>query len=949
MNTPNPHRRAPLAAALALALAGPCAALAQDTTDDEDNLVLEEVTVTGTRIKGLDLKGAAQAIQLDRQDLLESGADSLGQLMQDLTVTGGGVGTFTTSTAGALSSETPVGAASVSLRGLGVGSTLTLINGRRATVSSFANGQASFIDINSIPTSAVERVEVLLSGASASYGADAVAGVVNYVLRDDFEGLEVSASYGDSTASSDNSRENINVLWGWGNDRHHVMALVDWFHRDPLFDRDREITRNSIRPSQQGFYPSFNDLFLMFFDQTEEPQDGGCAEEDFGFGNFGEFCEVNTNEFTAVFDEFESLGGMLNYTFDFSDRGRWYNEVIYQETDSDGTSSPANFSRAPVDPENPFWPDALVADMVAEGGVDDFSAFYGFPIFAWGKIPEPRAVNVQSESLRLVSGLDFDIGADWNLDTGLTYGRNENEQVGLSGLVIAEAFYNANLGNLCTDGTEVNRWDVDLVRPGASFVGETCEDLGLTTLWYNPFEGQENQPEGIDDFLRTQARRNGESELFAWDATLSGPLFEMNGYTVQSAFGAEWRREEVKDTPSGVAVATTFNPEPILGFSSTSADAERDQYAFFGELFWPLTDTLDLQLAGRYDHYDSFGGDFNPKVALRWAPVESLIFRGNYSTSFRAPALAQVGAGTLLSSFTVNCMETPEACAGDPTADGEALLSEDVANDDLEPETAETYGVGVLWLPTEDIEFTADYWRIQYEDVIGIDEDDFIRRAFLGQYPIVGEGELPTGVAGLETVEVFVTDPETGLEVPGDFVVDAHFELSNLGFQDTSGVDLTYTQYLDAGAGEVTLLADVTYLIEYERQSSPASPVIDEAGEFRFPEWLANARVRYTRQNWSGSFGARYTGSYRDDPAPRTLEALGLPPGTEVDVDSWLAFDLFLDYDFTENNWISLSVRNVFDEDPPLVLGTGANVDQINHNSMGRFVTLRYTHQFGVR
>ena len=934
-----PTRKRPLATACALALAvgaTPGTLLAQDTgTEFDDDMVMEEIMVTGTRIKGLDMKGAAQAVQVNQRDIMESGAENIGQLMQDLTVTGGGLGTFTTSTAGPLSSETPVGSSAVSLRGLGTGSTLTLINGRRASVASFARGQASFIDVNSIPTSAVERVEILLSGASASYGADAVAGVVNYVLRDDFEGLEVTASYGDSTASSDNSRTNINLLGGWGNDRHHVMALVDYYQRDPLFDRDRKISAESIRPSQQGFYPSFNDLFWMFYDQTEEPQDGGCAEEDFGFGNFGEYCEVNTNAYTSVLDEYSSLGGMLTYQFEIDDDKTWYNEFIYQETDADGTSSPANFSRAPVDPESPLWPEALKASMVEEGsfeGLEAWEDFYGYPIYAWGKLPEPRAVNVTSESMRLVSGLDWDLNADWNLDTAITYGRNESEQHGVAGLVIAEAFYNASLGNVCTDGTVVDRWELDLVRPDAFYIGDTCEDLGKTTLWYNPFGGQEEQAAGIDELIRTEARRNGKSELWAWDATASGPLFDFRGYTVQSAIGVEWRRESVNDVPAGVAVATTFNPEPILGFSSTSADAERDQWAAFIELFVPITDNFDLQLAGRYDRYDSFGGDFNPKVAFRWAPVDSLILRGNYSTSFRAPSLAQVGAGTLLSSYRVDCVATPGACDGDPGADGEALLSEDVANDNLDPETADTWGFGLLWSPTDRIDVTADYWSISYENVIGIDEDDFIRRALAGAYPVVGGGELLTGTPGLE--------------VENGFVIDAHFELSNLGFQDISGVDLTYTQAIDFDNSTLTLMADATYLIEYLRKSSPASPRIDEAGEYLYPQWLASAKARYTIGDWDMSLRARYTDSYTDDPAPRTLDALGIPRDTVVNVDSWLVWDANVAYNFTDTNFLSLNVRNLLDEEPPLVLGTGANVDQINHSSMGRFITLRYTHRF---
>ncbi len=933
MKTNQLFARSPIAMAVAVAALGLSMPLQAQEADSES--MMEEVIVTGTHIKGLDLKGATKVVQISREEIAESGAEGLGELMQDLTITGGGAGTFTTSTAGALSSDTPVGSSSVSLRGLGTGSTLTLINGRRASVSSFANGQASFIDINAIPAAAVERIEVLPNGASATYGADAVAGVVNYVLRDDFDGLEISASYGDSTAGSDNSRQNVNLLFGTGNEQHRFMAILDYFERDPLFDRDRAISRESVRPSQQGFYPSFNDLFFMFFDQTEEPQDGGCAADEFGSGNFGEFCEVDVNEFTSVLDEYESLGGVMTYQFQVNERMRWFNELMFQRTDANGTSSPANFSRAPVDPESPLWPQALIDDIVEEGsfeGVTDFSDYYGFPIFAWGKFPEPRAVTRESETLRFVTGLEIELDDGWSLETGLTYGRDESEQRGISGLVIAEAFYNANLGNLCTDGSTVERWDVNLVRPSASFVGETCEDQGKTTLWYNPFGGQEQQADGIDEAIRTTAQRSGESELWAIDAVASGPAFEFNGRTVQSAVGFEYRHEEVMDVPSGVAVATTFNPEPVLGFSSTSADAERDQWAVFGELYVPLADNVELQLAGRYDDYDSFGSDFNPKVALRWQVADPLILRANWSTSYRAPSLAQVGAGTLLSSYRVDCSATPGACDGDPGAEGEALLSEDVANDNLEPETADTYGFGLVFQPTEDIDLTVDFWEINYDNVIGIDEDDFIRRALAGQYPVVGEGELPTG--------------SPGLEVAGGFVIDAHFELSNLGFEDVRGVDFTYTQYVDVGPGRLALLADATYLDEYKRQSSPASPVIDEAGEYTYPQWLLNGKVRYRWDRWSTSLTMRYTDSYRDDPSPRVLEAVGLPADADVKVDDWTVWDISASYDFSDDSYAQLTVRNLTDEEPPLVLGTGANVDHINHDSMGRFITLRLTHRF---
>jgi outer membrane receptor protein involved in Fe transport len=124
------------------------------------------------------------------------------------------------------------------------------------------------------------------------------------------------------------------------------------------------------------------------------------------------------------------------------------------------------------------------------------------------------------------------------------------------------------------------------------------------------------------------------------------------------------------------------------------------------------------------------------------------------------------------------------------------------------------------------------------------------------------------------------------------------------------------------------------------------SPRIDEAGEYLYPQWLASAKARYSIAKWDFSLRARYTDSYKDDPAPRTLDALGIPRGTIVNVDSWLVFDLNVAYNFTDTNYLSLNARNLLDEEPPLVLGTSANVDQINHSSMGRFITVRYTHRF---
>ncbi len=936
----------PLAAIIAVALASPLLAQTADpvATGPEAQVSAEDITVTGTLIRGLDLKGGVQAITLDREAILETGASSIIDVLKDLPQTRGGRGTFSTANSGPLSGDTPTGSAGVSLRGLGVSATLTLINGRRASISSFANGQESFIDINSIPDAAIKRVDVLPNGSSALYGADAVAGVVNFVLRDDFEGLELEASYGDSTAGSNEGRFRVSGVAGFRAGDHHFTLVGQYYKRNAFYLRDREISANSLRPSQQGFYPSFNDLFSMEFDQTEGPGGAGCPADQFGEGDLGEFCTVNTNAFVTADAELESFGGVASHRMEISDSFTWFNEFIYSRTDSSSVTSPANFSRTPTDPENPNYPDALKADLAAEGGCRRFSCFYEFPIFAWGKYPDPRGVEIRSDSYRLTTGFDIETGFGWNVRTTMTTGGNDRVQKGTSGLVRSGAFYDLNLGNICTDGSRVNRWTVNAARPTANYVGNTCEAAGKKTLWYNPFGGQGTQADGVRELLETTAERRGSSRSLQFDAVASGDLFSFNGRTVKAAIGAEWRSESVSDRPSGEAVATSANPEPILGFSSTSASASRKQISLFGELYVPVADSLDVQLAGRFDKYDDFGSDFNPKITVRWQPLEQLILRGNFSTSFRAPSLAQSGAGVLLSSFRVRCAETPQACGGNPLATGQALLSEEVGNPNLEAEDATTWGVGAVFLPTPDIELKLDYWNIDHRNLVGIDESDFIRRALAGEFPVVGQNELPTGTPGLEARNI-VRDGQGN--IVSAIVTDGQFQLDNLGFQKTQGIDVSYTHYLpETGIGKFTLLFDATYLIKFDRKASPNSPLEELAGDYLYPKFVATGRVRWRNGPFGATLSGFYTSGYRDDPDTRTLEAVGLAPGTIVNVDSYFTMDANLRYDLQKNTTVALNVRNIFDKTPPLVLGSTANVDRFNHDLVGRFVSARLTHRF---
>ncbi len=910
-----------------------------DEPSDNDTQDLERVTVTGSRIAGVDVEGSQPLRIINRDELVESGADNIVDFLETLALTGGGDGTFTTRTAGALSTSSPVGSAGVSLRGLGTSSTLTLLNGRRIAVASFANRQESFVDINSIPMAAVERIEILPSGASAIYGADAVAGVVNIILRNDFDGIEVSAGYGNSHASSNDSRYDINLIGGFSGDRHRSTVILDYFRREPLFDRDRPETRFEIRPAQQGLYPSFNDLFLMWDDITEKPEEGGCPADQFvGDGVFGEYCELNRGAIVATRDEMESWSATGLFNVDVSDDLEWFNELSFVRVESRGTSSPAPFSRIPVDPERPDWPEGLVRDIVAEGGVDDFSEFFGFPIFAWGAFPDPRQVEVKTDNVRIASGLRGHFGS-WEWESALSYGRSESTQNGVAGLYRTLEFRQAMLGNLCSDGSFAGRWENVLGRNPQFVGGPSCEDLGQQTVYYNPFFGQANQDPLVDELLRTEATRRGQSDMWSFDYRTSGDLFELSdGRWVMGAFGYEFRYEDIVDDPSPEARSTADNPEPTLRFSFTEAQATRQQHAAYAEFFVPLAEDFELQLAGRFDHYDDFGSDFNPKVAFRWQPIDQLVFRGSWSTSFRAPSLAQSGAGVTLSSFGVPCDRVPAACGGEDSG-ANVIDTELLGNPDLAPETAENIGLGFAWQIDRNTDMTVDYWYIDYENLVGIDDLDFILRALDGQFPVVD----------LDAGDEFLAQGQPGLIFEGGSLIQANVPLQNFGFQKTDGIDFSLSRNFDLGQyGTMRMIADATWLNRFDRELSPTSGSESLAGQWRYPRWLADLSLRWRYDAWRTRLGARYVGNYKDDLEglrQDVLDRFDLTPDSDVDVGSWLTFNLNLSYDISPNSWLSFNVDNVFDRSPPFVFGSAAGVDFINHNTMGRFYQVRYTHR----
>lgn len=915
-----------LSVAIAAALAS-LSVQAQTTPPPEadEAKALDKIVVTGSNIRGIDLEGAQPITVINAEDIRQLGAVSVTDLVTQIAAARGGTGTFSTSQSGALQADSPAGSAAVSLRGLGTASTLTLVNGRRIAVSSFASGSENFVDVNAIPLAAIDRVEILTTGASAIYGADAVAGVVNFILRDDFDGLRLSASLGDSEADTDETRANANLVAGYVGEQSRGLLVVDAFKRNALYDRDREISAVEPRPSQQGIYPSFNDLFAMEFDLVE----AGCPDAQrfdgrpgFPISRFGAYCSLNRNAYTPTDPETERYGAYGTWAFDFGDGTEYFTELALQHNTSRAASAPAPWSEEEIAFDHPGMPAELRARLLAAGADPDFT------IFGWGRFPDAREIEVETRSLRWLNGLRGMAG-DWDWETTATYSRSRSTQEAVAGIYNVARFRAGLLGELCASGATN-------CRPGAG------------GLYYNPFGGQSNNSPQVLDLLREQVPRDGRSDLFAADAKLSGLWGELGGGGIGWAFGAELRREDIEDAPSPLATLDPLTGEvPVYGFGSTAVQADRAQFAVYAESFLPFTSTFDARIAARYDHYSDFGSDFNPALGLRWQPFDSLLFRGGWNTSFRAPSLAQVGAGTTLGSGALPCSQGSEFfnsfCGGFSGDDG--FLTEIYGNPDLKPETSTAWYLGTVVSFGEDTTLTLDYWNFDQRDLVDIDELELFRLALTDASLIYRTSALPPGQIGIGIRNGAV----------GGNVDQVNLELTNIGRQRTDGIDIGFDhRFEERSWGRLRFEFDATWFNSFERSESCGGGVdtrrgagacsggqrlVERVGEFRYPEWTANAGFAWSRGGSFARLFANYVDGYYDDD-----QRAEVPAGRRV--GSWTTLNLTVGQDIGEHHSVSLAVRNLADRDPPIALGSAANVDLYNHNTLGRFWTVDYVLSF---
>ncbi|NOU50579.1 TonB-dependent receptor [Pseudoalteromonas sp. JBTF-M23] len=893
----------------------------------------EKIQVTGSRIKRADMEGANPVQLITRDDLVASGISNVGDILQEIPSVAGQGTNAAVNNGGS-------GAVRVSLRGLGAERTLVLLNGRRVVAS--GSGANASVDLSTIPTAIIKRVEVLKDGASAIYGSDAVGGVVNIITRDDFEGFEANAMYDASTHGADGETKSYDFTVGFSGDKGNVVVSAyysqygeqmsgdrDWSEFELDLDPDTgDFSKGGSSAPPWGRYNGVNaDVEGACNSFTHGAGSGPGQSDPTDFTNpTGYDCwdwDKDTYNYAPAnyhLTPSERYGVFAQASYEFSDSLRFFSEMNFNRRASDTKLAPLPLAPLAFFGQNiPYSKDNYYNQQFGPKNVNGETA----DIADWRRrVVETggRDTTFRVETVRAVFGFEGEINDTWGYEVSYIFGRNDgaiNRAGGVNFEKVADAvgpsFLDAESGQvLC--GTPDN-------------VIEGC--VSLNTFGIPGTETQISQE--MLDYISFEAHDLGYNEQQIMSASVFGDAFELPAGTVGVAFGVEHREEKGGDLPDAlIALGITSGSSRQKTVGSYSVDEiymETNVPLLSGA---PMAEVLELDLAVRYSDYDTFGDTTNHKVGIRWSPIDGLMFRGTSSTAFRAPSTSDLFLGA-----SDNSPEVSDPCQTNPTqfciADGvpaggfepigDQLSSTLGGNINLQPEEADITTIGIVYSPefVEGLSFTIDYWDIELTNAI----------------TTVGEQLILDKCASEGTYCDKITRYTEGPLAGNSSDIDNRNV--NVGGIDSSGIDFNMRYATDTEFGALTFNLDSTRYDTYDITQADGS-VVENAGWFRrnsgdgnFPEWKTNIDVRLAQDNWSAGYAIRYIGEVE--------EPFGNEAGQRT-VDSQTIHDVRFSY-FFDNFTTTIGVDNVFDEDPPYAAtGFNDNTDPRTYNTTGRHVYL---------
>jgi iron complex outermembrane recepter protein len=901
--------------------AAPEEALAEQPTDGGDPE--GEIVVTGTRIKRTQSFALPAAIAVaDRKELSQSGANNMSDVLKNMTINYGsdfnvGLGT----TAG--------GTAQFNLRGLGLSSTLVLLNGKRLVESGALSIEGStFVDVNSLPLQAIERIEVLKGGASSIYGSDAVAGVVNVITRKHMDGFEAQIG-AQATDNFDQHEWDLSLVGGAQGENTRATVMLSYFKREPLGAEEREYTDNNVNVSPQSYpsrYLAVNAAGVPT-DPTGMPTMMPRFQVDPGCGNMQEgpltaiaptdptLCRFNFNSYFDLVPDEQRFNLFGSLEQDIGDHAMAYFEAFYARTRASRSLSPSlqlNGATVYVPPTHTWNPTGEPQRLLGR--------------VRGGAYPPTRQF-FDSDTMHAVGGVKGDFGG---LAPDSKFGEWTWE---LSGSWSATRYITS-----ATDTFESR------LQTGLDSCDPSNPSYDPANCW-NPFTFGQPNSEALTDEVMSFGQAITDRELTTLTGDISGPLFALPGGDLSLALGAQIRRQVISYKPDHLS---RVGEHPFSG-SLQPYSASRRIVAGYGEVSAPFVDGLEVQAAARMEHYEDAGSSgLNPSLGVTWTPaltfmgpeasqVSRLRVRGTYATSFVAPSQLQT-SGVLNSPIALN-NAVPNLM--DPTMfmlvqPPNFLNVRTEGNPNLEPQTSTAFTAGLEWPALRGMLLALDYWYYTFDGIV---------------FPQSAQGAINADFDDMN-------DPRILRQGGVPQQVTLTFE--NRNDVSTQGIDVDATirnEVFGPDAGMFSLGVNLSYVLSYNipladfGAQKAASPDADCDTETCNVAGLRNGsnfarsipRMRMTVPlSWtSGAHQAtiigRYITAYLDDQNQ-------LPDGTFVPIDGQFTFDLQYALRIAEGadaaTTLKVGINNLLDTDPPPVT-TNLGYDTETHDPRGRLIYAR--------
>lgn len=899
-----------------------------------EDVAMEEVVVTGSRIKRSDLSSISPITVLSEEDLETSGNLTLEDFLQDLpSVNGGDFGS-------SVNNGNP-GLATVSLRGLGPSRTLVLLNGHRPA----AAATDGIIDLNMIPTAIVERVEVLRDGAATAYGSDAIAGVVNIITKRDFEGLEIDVGY-DVSDEDDGEQYSAALTWGNTFDRGNFVVSAQYTKRADIFQRDRGFANCPLDENANGKFCGGSGTTTPGQFTPQVTGGGRVVDATTGLSrpfdssrdafNFAEVSYLSTPQ------DIISLYTSTNYLlFEDSPLGAVNSslEASFSNRTSDQLLAPVGTFWQPVVPTtNPFNPfgDALCA------GDPACAAPEGVAVTRRLTESGGRAFTQDVNTWRIAFGLDgeFDNGIEW--DVSYNYARWDDSQR--------------------DEGRAVRPRIDEMLDPAAC----AASTIGCPGVW-NPFASNTMTTAQVAfGFVGVNTKEESTMRILQGNVRGDIPGFELPGGPIAWAAGYEHRRESAASLPDGGAALNAIFATPGL---PTEGSYNVDEA--YLEVSLPLlsdipgAEVLTLEGAVRWSDYNFVSGsDTTYKVGFEWAPINDVRVRASFTEGFRAPNITELflgqqqtaaaytdpcdnWGGNTNANIQANC--AADGLANNVTIDAPQATSLEGGNANLEPEESETLTVGLVITPRflENLSITVDYYDIEIEQAVGSAGTGNIINSCYGSAnfsdPLCAFIVGPAFPGVDETPSVNAPTRRNAInQISGVLLTTAN--LSNF---ETSGFDFAINYGFDTDFGRIDLRAVGTHIDEYTFTAFDGGAPVDLAGNFgidpyqgdnvaAFPDWQVNYYASLVRDDWGASVVAKWLDS--------TDDVNGAAGNLENTADSIIYWDVQGYYSLSENATVTLGIRNLTDEEPPYV----TNYDDINtihfsYDTAGRYAYGRVT------